>query len=202
MQNAGGLGSPEDLNARLALIPPDDVVRGYFFNCILERIQRRGDTALLRRCLDTTGHDKFIAYFNYPMSAMLRLLYIAAEALKEEAGSFEKALEELGRGAAQDFMRHSVGKTLMLMAGRSPKRLADTMSAAYGTGWQHGRGTVSWPGPSQCTAYIHGNVVPAPYFEGIFREIFGATEAMGLKVEGRQVGLSETEYDISWDPLP
>ncbi|HZH14191.1 MAG TPA: TIGR02265 family protein [Archangium sp.] len=44
-----------------------------------------------------------------------------------------------------------------------------------------------------------GNVVPYPYFEGVFLEVFQAAGAANLKVRGWQVGPADTRYTLSWD---
>ena len=46
---------------------------------------------------------------------------------------------------------------------------------------------------------IHGNVIPFPYFEGVFLEVFQAAGATHFAVKGRQVGPADTEYELSWD---
>ncbi|WP_158502012.1 TIGR02265 family protein [Vitiosangium sp. GDMCC 1.1324] len=192
------LGSPAELERRLALIPPGDTARGYFFNCALEPIRMLGDAEALERCLETSGREEFTAFFNYPISTLLPLLYTAAWALRESSGSFEEALRQLGKHVAKHFLANPVGRALLMLAAKSPTQLVNGLPAAYRTGWGHGRGAVKWTGLNQCAAFIHGNVIPYPYFEGVFLEVFQAAGATGLKVTGRQVGPADTDYDISW----
>jgi uncharacterized protein (TIGR02265 family) len=192
-----GLSSPQELERRLKRVPPGDTARGYFFQCTLEQVRSTGNPEALRRCLEVSGTETHTAFFKYPITALLRLLYHAAWALKGE-GSFEQSLRHLGQHVAQDFLTNAVGKTLLLVAGKNLKLLADALPAAYPTGWDHGKGAVKWVGPRHCVASIHGNAVPYPYFEGIFLTVFQAVGAPHLQVKGRQVAVTETEYEISW----
>lgn len=197
-QDEAALGSPEDLERRLALVPPRDTARGYFFNCALELVRLRGNEEALRRCLEVSGQEDFTAFFNYPMSTLLRLLYQAAWALEAPSGGFENALRELGQRTCVEFLGNSVGKALLLVAGRSARWLVDTLPSAYRTGWHHGEGAVKWLGPTRCLVSIHGNVVPYPYFEAVFQVVFQAAGTSGFQVRGRQRGPADTEYEMSW----
>ncbi|REG33391.1 uncharacterized protein (TIGR02265 family) [Archangium gephyra] len=198
-QDAAELASPRELELRLKLIPPGDTVRGYFFNCALEQVRLQGDEEALRRCVEASGLESPTAFFKYPMSALLRLLYHVAWALNDSRGGFEASLRLLGQWTAKEFLRGSVGRTMLLLAGRNLKRLADYLPTAYGTGWEHGWGEVMWTGSGQCLVSIHGNVVPYPYFEGVFLEVFQAAGATNLKVRGWQLGTAHTRYSLSWD---
>lgn len=198
-QDAAELGSPRELEVRLTLIPLGDTVRGYFFNCALELLRLQGNEEALRRGIEACGLEAPTPFFKYPMSALLRLLYHVAWALKDSSGGFEEALRQLGRRTAKEFLAGSVGRTMLLLAGRNLKLLADSLPIAYRTGWEHGGGSVSWSGVRQCLVSISGNVVPYPYFEGVFLEVFHAAGATNLKVKGWQVGTADTRYELSWD---
>jgi uncharacterized protein (TIGR02265 family) len=198
-QGVADLGSPRELESRLKLIPLGDNVRGYFFNCALAPLRLPGNEEALRRCVEACGLEAPTAFFKYPMSALLRLLYHVAWALKDSSGSFEEALRQLGQRTAKEFLAGSVGRTMMLVARSNPRLLAESLPIAYRTGWEHGWGTVSWTGVTQCLTSIHGNVVPYPYFEGVFLEVFQATGATNLKVRGWQVATADTRYVLSWD---
>lgn len=182
----------------MALARPEDTACGYFFNCALDEVRRQGDEALLKRCIEVLGQEKFAAFFNYPITSLLRLLYTASWGMSEKHGGFEKALRHLGRDVAQHFLRNTVGRTMLLLAAKNPKRLAEGLPSAYRTGWQHGRSTVQWTQPGQYLAFIHGNVIPYPYFEGVLSEVFMATGADNVRVTGRQIGPVDSEFSLSW----
>jgi uncharacterized protein (TIGR02265 family) len=197
-QHPTDLGSPWELEQRLAMLTPADTARGYFFNCILEQLQREAGEAALKLCQEASGQARPVAFFNYPISSLLRLLYGAAGALSGKHGSFEGALRHMGRHAGQEFLNNAVGKTLLLLVSKDPRQLAENLPSAYKTGWQHGTGLVKLKGPGQCTALIQGNVVPYPYFEGVFQTVFKALGPQQVWVKGCQVGPADTEYEISW----
>jgi uncharacterized protein (TIGR02265 family) len=200
--DAADLGSPGDLELRLKLIPRGDTVRGYFFTCALEQLRLHGRDEAHRHWLETSGMQPTTAFFNYPMSALLRLLYHTAWALKDSSGSFEESLRQLGQWTAKEFLESAVGRTMVLLAAKSPKLLAQNLPTAYRTGWGHGVGAVSWAGARKCHPAIHGNVVPSPYFEGVFLRVFQAVGAPNLKVRGWQEGPADTRYEISWGCEP
>ncbi|HYO68799.1 MAG TPA: TIGR02265 family protein [Archangium sp.] len=197
--DAAQLDSPRELELRLTLIPLGDTVRGYFFNCALEQVRLQVGEEALRHCVEVSGLEPPTAFFKYPMSALLRVLYHVAWALTDSAGGFDASLRQIGQWTAREFLDGSVGRTMSLLAGRNLKRLADYLPTAYRTGWEHGWGEVSWTGSGQCLVSIHGNVVPYPYFEGVFLEIFQAAGATNLKVKGWQVSPANTRYSLSWD---
>jgi uncharacterized protein (TIGR02265 family) len=57
---------------------------------------------------------------------------------------------------------------------------------------------VVWLSPTRCLVSIHGNVIPYPYFEGVFLEVFQAAGAPHFAVRGRRLGPADTEYELSW----
>ncbi|WP_257457211.1 DUF2378 family protein [Archangium lipolyticum] len=198
VQSLARLDSPQELERRLAVVRPGDTACGYFFNCALDEIRRQGDAALLRRSIDVAGQEKFAAFFNYPITSLLQLVYTAAWGLSEKHGGFEGAMWHLGSHVAQEFLRNTVGRTMLLLAGKNPKRLAEGLPSAYRTGWQHGASTVQSSGPGRYTAFIHGNVIPHPYFEGVLSEVLIATGVANVKVTGRQIGPADSEFSLSW----
>lgn len=197
MEGEPPLGSPRDLERRLRLVPPEDAVRGYFFESTLEQVQRTGDAQAVRRCLEVSGVAAPAAFFKYPLSCLLPMLYHAAWALRG-TGSFEASLHGLGRQVCQRFLENPVGRSLLMMSMKSPKLLAASLPVGYRTGWDHGRVTLRWAGPNHCIASIHGGLVPFPYIEGILQHLFEATGAVHERVTGRQLEISETEYVLRW----
>jgi uncharacterized protein (TIGR02265 family) len=198
-QDAADLGSPRELELRLTLIPPGDAVRGYFFNCALEQLRLHVNDEAVRRWVEANGLETPTSFFKYPMSALLRLLYQVGWAMQDSSGSFEESLRRLGQWTAKEFLRSSVGRTMLLLSGRNLRLLTEGLPTAYRTGWEHGTGSVMWTSARHCLLCIHGNVVPYPYFEGVFLEVFQAAGAANLKVKGWQVGLADTRYTLSWD---
>lgn len=195
--SSADLGSPRDLEKRLQRVPPGDTVRGYFFRSPLEQVRLTGNPEALQRCLEIRGKEVPTAFFKYPITALLQLLYHAAWALEAPRG-FEESLRYLGQRVAQDFLENAVGKAMLLAGGKNLKLLANNLPAAYRTGWDHGHGAVKWTRPQQCLVSIHDNVIPHPYFEGIFLQVFQAAGAKHLRVKGWQVELTHTEYELSW----
>ncbi|WP_309894409.1 hypothetical protein [Archangium sp.] len=64
LDDAADLGSSRDLE---------------FFTCALEQLRLHGQEAAVRRWVETNGREPPTAFFKYPMSALLPLLYQTAE---------------------------------------------------------------------------------------------------------------------------
>ena len=90
-------GPQQELEQRLVLTGPEDTLRGLFFNSVLEQVRPLHNPVAWQRCVEAAGGERFMAFFSYPISSFIRLLYVAAEALSEGRGEFHTALWHLGR---------------------------------------------------------------------------------------------------------
>jgi uncharacterized protein (TIGR02265 family) len=194
------LGSEEELQARLALTGPGDVARGIFLNSLLDLLRQFGDEDLLRHCLEVSGEQRFLEFFNYPLSTFLRMAYPAAWRLGEKYGDFEGAMREMGYQASKAFYASSAGKVLLLLARNEPLRLLNNMPSTThavlgdNTGITHMKRT----GQSHGVLTYMRDVVPRPYNEGALRASLEAVGAKEVSVHGRPLGDFNTDYELSW----
>jgi uncharacterized protein (TIGR02265 family) len=165
----------------------------------LDLVKTQMGEAAAKRCLEAAGTAKFTAFFSYPVSTFLKLSYAAAHELAPKHGGFEAAMQLLGARVAPSFLESTTGKMLMSLVGKEPKRLMDSMPTAYKTSWDHGTCTLAWTGPKSGRFTYSGNAVPAPYFAGSVQQILAAAQLKGAKVSPRQVSVTESQVDFSWE---
>lgn len=187
-----------DLERRLSLATREDTARGMFFNGVLDAVRTLGGEAAVARCLEASGEKKFVDFFNYPVAAFLELAYAAAEVMGPRFGGFEGALRRMGVQATTDFLSSTAGKTLLLLAAGSPKRLVGNLHSGYRAAVSYGERGVSWTGDKSGLFTMKRDFMPPAYHEGTLQAVIEAVGGSQVKVQGRQVGLLDTEYTLSW----
>jgi uncharacterized protein (TIGR02265 family) len=194
------LGSDEDLQERLALTGPDDVARGIFLNSLLDLLRQFGDDALLQTCLELSGEQRFLEFFNYPMSTWLRMAYPAARRMAVKYGDFEKAMWEMGYQASKAFYASSAGKVLLLLARNEPLRLLNNMPSTTHAvlGDNTGLLQMKRTGQSHGVLSYTRDLVPRPYNEGGLSASLEAVGARQVKVRAHVLGTFTTDYEVSW----
>ena len=191
-------GAQAELEQRLALARAEDTLRGFFFTAALKVVRNECDETVLRRCLEASGEGRFMAFFSYPVSPLLRLLYAAAWALSEKHGGVDAALRYLGRQVVPDYLESSAGRLLTMLPAGAPKLLLSNLPPTYRTAVMHGECSVTWTGANRCVLRIQRNALPMPYFEGALQGLFESLRFKHVKVVGRQVGPQESEFSLSW----
>jgi uncharacterized protein (TIGR02265 family) len=191
-------GSQAELEQRLALVRPEDTLRGFFFNAALKVVRKECDETVLRRCLEASGEGRLMAFFSYPVGSLLRLLYTAAWALSEKHGGFDTAMRHLGRQVVPDYLESSAGRLLTMLPVGAPKLLLGNLPPTYRTAVLHGECSVTWTGANQCVLLIQRNALPMVYFEGALQGVFETLKLRQVKIVGRQAGPMESEFTLSW----
>jgi uncharacterized protein (TIGR02265 family) len=200
-QGVAGLDAKvsKDLEARLALATKDDTARGLFFNGVVGAVRVMGGDSAVERCLAASGEKKFIDFFNYPVAAFLRLSFSAAQLMGPKFGGFDGALRRMGVVATQDFLSSAAGKTLLLLAADSPKRLVGNLHAGYRAAVSYGERGVTWTGDKTGLFFMKRDFMPPPYHEGTLQAAIEAVGGKQVQVLGRQTGPLDTEYTLSWE---
>ncbi len=199
---AGGAVPPEwkqELEQRLALATPGDAVRGLFFNSMLELVRTLGDEAAMERCLEASGERRFFDFFNYPVSALLRLTYTAGHELSARYGGFDGALRRMGNQAMTDFFASAMGKTLRHLSGQDVRALVSSMQTIYRMTMSYGERRVVWETPTRGRLILQRNFIPFAYHEGGLRTTLDLVGARMVRVVGRQTGPLDSEYEFSWE---
>ncbi|ATB51403.1 DUF2378 family protein [Corallococcus macrosporus] len=187
-----------DLEARLALATKDDMARGLFFNGVVSAVRTLGGDAAVERCLAASGESRFIDFFNYPVAAFLKMSFTAAQVMSAEHGGFEGALRRMGVVATTDFLSSAAGKTLLLLASDSPKRLVGNLHSGYRAAVSYGERGVKWTGDTSGIFMMKRDFMPPAYHEGTLQAVIEAVGGKQVQVHGRQTGPLDTEYTLSW----
>lgn len=189
----------QDLRWRMTRAMPEDTVRGVFFNGTLEEVGALGGEAVVRACLEATGEEKFLDFYNYPLRGLLRLLYCAAKQLGPEWGGGEAVLRRLSRHANADFLNSPVGRAALLLANGSPRRLVDTAPQLYRQSASFGQHAVVWTGPGRGRFLLKGDLWPAACHEGALEAYLQAAGGRRVRVERQWVEGLDGEYAFSWE---
>ncbi len=188
----------QEMEARLALATPQDTVRGLFFLSMLEVVRELADEATVERCLESTGERKFLEFFNYPASMLVRLTFTAGHELSARHGSFDEALRQLGQQAMVDFFASVMGRALMNLPGQDIRHVVSSIQTMYRMSTSYGERKVVWEGPMRGRLLLRRNFIPAPYHEGGLRTTLDKMGAPHVRVTGTQKGLLDSEYEFSW----
>ncbi|MCP3137313.1 DUF2378 family protein [Pyxidicoccus xibeiensis] len=188
----------KDLEARLALATKEDTARGLFFNGVVGAVRVLGGEDAVVRCLSASGEKKFIDFFNYPVAAFLRMSFTAAHLMAPKFGGFDGAMRRMGVQATTDFLSSAAGKTLLLLASESPKRLVGNLHAGYRAAVSYGERGVTWTGDKTGVFFMKRDFMPPPYHEGTLQAAIEAVGGKQVQVHGTQTGPLDTEYTLSW----
>lgn len=194
------LGSEEELQARLALTGPGDVARGIFMNSLLDLLRQFGDEELVHQCLALGGEQRFLEFFNYPLSTWLKMAYPAARRMSEKYGDFSAAMWEMGYQASKAFYASSAGKVLVLLARNEPLRLLNNMPSTTHAvlGDNTGIDQMKRTGQSHGVLSYKRDLVPRPFNEGALVASLEAVGAKDVSVRARALGPYDTDYELSW----
>lgn len=115
-----------DVNERLTLLPPSARIRGLYFRSI-ETVLGRAELLERYRSLFP---ERFSAVRFYPIHEFLPRLVVAGALLKEPARVHE-GMFEIGRDNAVAFSESLLGRTLLRLLSRDPKKLLAQGLAAH-----------------------------------------------------------------------
>lgn len=183
-----------DIHERLALIPPSAKVRGTYARSIDSALMEAGK---FRRYKELFPRE--LGTLNWhPCGEFLQRLVVGGALLLGPERVHEGMLE-IGRRNALEFARSLLGRMLMRLLSRDPKKLlmqgaaARRQTASYGT-WQ-----VTFP--EECTAIVTV-VEEYMYLESFgFGAAYGTFDAIGLKVEAKAELQSKFDgrHILRWD---
>ncbi len=189
----------EDLERRRAFVKPEHTVRGMFFRSLLESFRALDDEALVRRCLEACGQERFQDFSTYPADIQFQLILTALPTLARHHGSAEAALHEMGRWGVVDFLRSVPGRTLRMLAQGRPRLLLEQLPAAYRVAVNFGDSQVVWTGPQQGMFLVRFTILPPPFHVGVVEGLFEAVRTSSLHVSGRATGALDVACDFAWE---
>ncbi len=189
----------QDLERRRALVRPEYAVRGFFFRATLEGFRARGEEALVRRCLQACGQERFLDFTFYPADLQFQLVLTALPVLAQHPGGAEAALRELGRWGTVDFLGSVPGRAMLMLSQRRPKALLDHLPGAYRVVVNFGESKVVWTGAQQGSFLVRSTLLPPPFHVGVVEGLFEAVRTSGLHVSARATGALDVVCDFSWE---
>jgi uncharacterized protein (TIGR02265 family) len=189
----------EDLEQRVALATPSDMVRGVYFLGTLEAVKGLVGEAGVRQCLAMGGEARFVEFFNYPVGPFLRMNEVAARLMAPGCGGWEEAQRRLGRRATVDMMRSAAGRALQLVSRGETRRLVGNLPSAYRAAVNYGERSVVWEGPNRSRVIMRRDFMPCAYQEGVLRAALEGMKARGVEVRGLRMGVLDAEYLITWE---
>jgi uncharacterized protein (TIGR02265 family) len=189
----------QDLQQRLSLATPEHTTRGFLFMATLKLVREFGQSEeIVQRCQAATGEKSFSEFFNYPTSALLRMLNAAAQALSGKFGSYGEALRQIGYKAGEIYMETPVGKSARQKFTGDPQQLMSTLQALYWVLTNYGQPLVSWTGPKSGTIAIQRTFMPLAYHEGGGSAMARKLGMHHVRVRARSTGPLSIELEFSW----
>jgi uncharacterized protein (TIGR02265 family) len=184
----------------LSLATQEHTTRGILFMATLRSLRELGaDEATVRSCLEESGETEFIEFFNYPTSALLRLLRVAALVLSPRYGGMEEALRQLGWKSGESYMASTVGRSAQqLMGGADPMQWVRTLEALYKVLMVYAEPLVIWMGPKRSILAVDRTFTPLPYHEGGALAVAARLGVQNVKVRARATEGLSIELDLSW----
>ncbi|WP_171415807.1 DUF2378 family protein [Corallococcus exercitus] len=176
-----------------------DTARGMFFLGVLESVRTGVGEDAVATCRAVTDERRFVGFFNYPVASFLKLSQVAARLLSPRWGGFDEALRQMGMQATRSFLESAVGRTFLLLAAGDARKLVTNLPSGYQMAVSYGERSVDWKGAGDALFVMRRDFMPAAYHEGVLREVLSMVGARNPRVQGRKLGLLDTEYHITWE---
>jgi len=190
-----------DMDQRLALVRPEDTVRGLIFNAVLNLAERQLGPDAAAKLREPLFKRSPVDFFSYSAVDAIRLLYATSDALARAGrfGSQEEAVRACGAAAVTGFFSSTVGQTLTRLIGKGdPKRLLSNAPTAYSTLVSYGRREYSVVAERHVRLAFEGDMQPVQFHEGVLQEALKAIQCNGT-VTGTPRGYFAADYDIQWE---
>ncbi|MBN8227066.1 DUF2378 family protein [Corallococcus macrosporus] len=176
-----------------------DTARGMFFLGVLESVRTGVGEEAVAACRAVTDERRFVGFFNYPVASFLKLTQVAARLLSPRWGGFDEALRQMGMQGTRSFLESAVGRTFLLLAAGDARKLVSNLPSGYQMAVSYGERSVDWKGEGDALFVMRRDFLPAAYHEGVLREVLTMVGARNPRVQGRKLGLLDTEYHITWE---
>lgn len=193
------LNTERHLERNLALTKPEDTARGMFFNGAVDAVKTLAGEEVAQRCRAATGERKHIDFFSYPVSSFLKMCLAANVQVGVRLGGCEKLLRRIGQQLTHDFLSSMAGKTAILLAGGSVKRLLGQLPSSYRAAVSYGDRALLWTGEQSGRFIIQHDFMPPAYHEGVLLGVMDAAGVRPVLVRGRMTGTLDSEYELSWE---
>lgn len=182
--------APLDVEAQLALVPPEAAVRGMFFSQVQQEYRKRG--------LEPPTTESFQAFQRYPMRRLMELLVDAAGTVHADV-PLREGLRRLGHGAYGVFADSLVGRTLFSALGHDVGRIFGLAGRAWPHAATAGSLEVEDAGERSVRIRAHDFVLfPECTAVGIAEGVLLACERPGV-VACRPESSTRVDFWIHWE---
>jgi uncharacterized protein (TIGR02265 family) len=188
----------KDLERRLALCKDSDTSRGLNFNRLFDLVRDHAGDEAARAC-DPLGKASRTDFFSYPVSEYLKVAWNAADRLEGRLGSVDGVWTELGRRTVTGFLASTLGRTIFAIAGRDPRRIVSAGPAGYRSAVSYGERTVEWTGERSARMLFRGDFMVPAFHRAVMQAALEASDARNPCVEGRALGLLDSQYELRWE---
>ena len=179
---------PVDFEARLAVVPPDAVIRGMFLQVLLDAFSQELKAKIRAR--------RYVAFKNYPMREYVELLALSAE--NNRAQRPAEHMRRLGRLIYPNYVKTLSGSAIFAVAGRDYGRVIEASPTAYKVGLAPASITIKRLESNHAQVELR-NVFNLPDFHqvGIWE---GAMKVCGVSgaIKTRVIDFGATDFDIRW----
>lgn len=193
------LNTEAHLERNMALAGVEDSARGMFFNGAVDAVRSIAGEKVAQRCREASGERKHIDFFSYPVSGFLKMCLAAVSEVGPQLGGCEQTLRRIGAQSSRDFLSSMAGKTALLLAGGSVKRLLSQIPSSYRAAVSYGERTLTWTSETSGHFVIKHDFMPHAYHEGILQGAMEAAGVRNIQVRGHSTGPLDSEYDFSWE---
>ncbi|MBU8895636.1 TIGR02265 family protein [Corallococcus sp. M34] len=183
--------SAQALRARMALCQPEHTLMGFFFEGLLEGVERlAGEETLREARAMTRGLAKLKSHQSCSALEYLSVLDLAARELERRGQGYASAVEQVAREASARVFSSAVGQLVLAIAGDDPHRGLSNVPGLAGATCTFGerdyervsdtsarltfRGDLL--GPSWCTGLTLGGVSRGPTGQRFVAELESGAE--------------------------
>jgi uncharacterized protein (TIGR02265 family) len=187
-----------ELKQRVEAATPADTSRGLNYTTLFALVtDHLGPDA--GRQVDVLGKGRRADFFSYPVSEYLEIAWNAMDRLEPHFGSTEAVLAELGRRTAVSFLDSMIGRTLLTVSGRDPRRLIASTGSGYRSAVSYGERHHEFLGERRARLTFRRDFMPATFHHGVILAAMQATLARRPRVEVEVRSLLDVDYLVEWD---
>jgi uncharacterized protein (TIGR02265 family) len=191
--------SEHELDARIAALGPGMCMRGFFFNALLLAVMRSlgpaADPKVRRAAVDPR---QYVDALEYDTADFLRVLWRAVNLLAPKRRSVDDAFEHLGHFAMEALFDSALGAALKATRSPRPEQVFASLLELLAPMIAPGTRSVSSSGRSKAVLLFKGEVLPIPFYVGLFRALCEAFFALRLKASWERLGGERFELTLSW----
>jgi uncharacterized protein (TIGR02265 family) len=187
-----------DFERRIAACTDADTTRGLNFNRLFDLVRDHMGEEAARLC-DPQGKGSRTDFFSYPVAEYLRAAWNAADRLEPRLGSVDAVWAELGRRTVTGFLSSVLGRTIFAIAGRDPRRIVSAGPSGYRSAVSYGERRVEWRGEKEAHMTFRRDFMVPAFHRAVMLAALEASDARNPRVEGRALGLLDSEYELSWE---